>query len=155
FNSQIDQQGPRFASSGLGLRLAQAYQGGTNSLFALDLHQLISSMPKGKPQDRIMLERSGFADVRYLVAESRISAEGTANQAELTFDGPRHGMASWIGAPAPMGALDFVSPGAAMVGDVMLKNPAQIFDEVREITGEASLPQMEAQLKVNLKQDIL
>jgi type II secretory pathway pseudopilin PulG len=57
-----------------------------------------------------------------------------------------------------MGGLDFVSSNAAIAGDLMLKDPSLIFDDLREIMGEsafASLPQMEAQLNVNLKQDLL
>ena len=105
-----------------------------------------------------MLEKSGFADVNYLVARSTMSAEGSTNQGEVTFNGPRRGIASWVAAPAPMGALDFMSTHPASAMDVMLKSPAQVFDELREMMGPsafADLPQMEAQLNVNLRQDIL
>ncbi len=159
FNSQIEQGGPAFTSNALGQRLAQAYQQrGVNSLVGLDLHRLIGLIPLSKPQDRIMLEKTGFADVNYLVTENTMSAEKSANTGEVTFNGPRRGIASWIAAPAPLGGLDFVSTHAAMAGDVMLKSPAQIFDDLRDIMGEAAfanLPQMEAQFKVNLKRDVL
>lgn len=158
FNSQIDQGGPRFTSNPLGRRLAQSYQTGTNTVLGLDLHKLVNLIPVTKPQDRIMLEKTGFADVKYLVSESTMSASGSANRGEVVFNGPRHGMASWIAAPRPMGGLDFVSANAASAGDVMLKSPAQIFDDLRDIMGDAafaSLPQMEAQLNVNLKRDLL
>jgi type IV pilus assembly protein PilA len=158
FNAQIDRGGATFASSALGQRLTQAYQGGASSLFAVDLRQVISLVSKGNPQARTILEKTGFADIKYLLGESTISADGAANRGELTFNGPRHGVASWVAAPGPMGGLDFVSANPSQAGDVLLKSPAQIFDDLRDIMGEAafaSLPQMEAQLNVNLKQDLL
>ncbi|MGZ4860190.1 MAG: hypothetical protein ACXV8M_11590, partial [Candidatus Angelobacter sp.] len=157
FNAQID-QGPRFISRTLGQRVAQSYQGGTNTIFGIDLHKVVGLAAQSKPQNREMLEKMGFADANYLVTENRISGGRSENKMELTFNGPRRGVASWIAAAAPMGALDFVSSKAAMVGDLMLKDPAQIFDDLRLIMGNgafASLPQMEDQLNVNLKQDLL
>lgn len=158
FSSQIDDHGPRFASSALGQRLAQEYQGGASSLIGLDLHKLIGLIPLTKPQDKVMLEKTGFGDVNYLVASATMSAARSSNQSELTFTGPRHGIASWIAAPKPMHGLDFVSPHAAFAADLILKSPLQIFDDLRDLVGEtafASLPQMEAQFNVNLKRDLL
>jgi type IV pilus assembly protein PilA len=157
-NAQLDSSGPRFTSNPLGQRVAQSYQGGTNSVIGIDLHKVIGLIPQTKPQDREYLQKSGFADVKYLVTENRMSAGRSANQMELAFNGPRHGIASWIAAPARMGGLDFISSQAAMAGDIMLKSPAQILDDVVEIAGSqalAALPQMEAQFNVNLKQDLL
>src|SRR5262245_5160799 len=157
FSSQIDDHSLRFASSALGQRLAQAYQEGANSVIGLDLHKLVGLIPLTKPQDKAMLEKTGFGDVNYLVASYTMSAARSTNQSELTFNGPRHGIASWIAAPKPMGGLDFVSTHAAVAADLILKSPSQIFDDLRDLMGDAafaSLPQMEAQLNVNLKRDL-
>ena len=157
-NAQLDSSGPRLTSNPMGQRVAQSYQGGTNSVIAVDLHKVIGLIPQNKPQDRENLEKTGFADVKYLVTENKIEGGRSANQMELAFNGPRRGIASWIAAPAPMGGLDFVSSKAAIAGDLMLKNPVQIFDDLVEIVGRgplANLPEMEAQLNVNLKQDLL
>jgi len=157
FNAQLDDSSPRFISTALGQRVAQSYQGGTNSVIGIDLQKIIG-LAADKPQSQIMLEKTGFADAKYLVTENRISAGRSANQMELTFNGPRRGVASWIAGARPMGGLDFMSSKAAIAGDIMLKDPALIFDDLREIMGDgafASLPQMEAQLGVNLKQDLL
>jgi hypothetical protein len=158
FSSQIDDHGPRFASSALGQRLAQAYQEGANSVIGLDLHKLIGLIPLTKPQDKAMLEKTGFGDVNYLVASYTMSAARSTNQSELTFNGPRRGIASWIAAPKTMGGLDFVSTHPAFAADLILKSPPQIFDDLRDLMGEtafASLPQMEAQFNINLKRDLL
>lgn len=158
FNSRIDQSGPGLTSTALGQRLARSYQGGASAVLGLDLHKLVGLIPVTKPQDREMLEKTGFADVSYLVSESTISSGGSASRFELSFQGPRHGIASWIAAPAPMDGLDFVSSHPALVAAMILKSPAQMFDDLREILGDsafASLHHMEEQLNLNLKQDIL
>ena len=157
-NNQIDQGGAKFISGSLGQRVAQSYQGGANTVFGIDLHKVLGLAEESKPQSRGMLEKTGFSGVNYLVTENRIRGSRSENKMELTFNGPRRGVASWIAAAAPMGGLDFVSSKAAMAGDIMLKDPAQIFDDLRLIMGDgafAMLPQMEAQLNVNLKQDLL
>ena len=158
FTAQLDDSSPRFISSPLGQRVAQSYQGGTNSVVGVDLHKVIDLVPQSKPQNREMLQKTGFDDANYLVTENTIKGGRSSNKMELTFNGPRRGVASWIAAAGPMGGLDFVSSNAAIAGDLMLKDPSLIFDDLREIMGEsafASLPQMEAQLNVNLKQDLL
>jgi hypothetical protein len=157
FNAQLDDTSPRFTSTALGQRVAQSYQGGTNSVIGIDLQKIIGWATQDKPQNPI-LEKTGFADAKYLVTENRISAGRSANQMELVFNGPRHGVASWIAGARPMGGLAFISNNAAIAGDLMLKDPSLIFDDLREIMGDgafASLPQMEEQLGVNLKQDLL
>ena len=42
--------------------------------------------------------------------------EEARTEALLAFDGPPRGIASWLAAPAPMGALDFISPTAQCLG---------------------------------------
>jgi type II secretory pathway pseudopilin PulG len=158
FNSQIDEAGSKFASSRLGERVAQAYKGGTNSVVGVDLRKVMSMLPSGRQQERITLERSGLADLDYLILQNSTSAKGSANDAELVFSRPRRGIASWLAEPGPMGGLDFVSAHAASAGDVILKNPAHIFDDLQDITGEsgfAGLKQMEIQLNLSLKYDLL
>ncbi len=158
FNSQVEQGGSKLVSAPLGQKLAQSYQSGAGTLLAVDLQKMIGLMPPNKIQERMMLEKSGFSDVLYLVGENKLVNGTSTNHAELTFTGPRRGIASWIAASGPLGAMDFFSSAAASVVDMRLKSPVLIFDDLREIAGDAafaSLPQMEEQLGVNLKQDVL
>src|SRR5208282_3699484 len=66
-----------------------------------------------------------------------------------------------LAAPGPLGSLDFVSPKAILAGTVVLTSPAQIFDDVKELTGAsgagafATLGQSEQALKLSLKEDLL
>lgn len=158
FNTQLDKGGSSFASSGLGKRLAQSYQSGTNTVFGLDTHRLMDLIPENQAQAKMILGQTGFGDATYAIMDSRLAGQKTTTQMELDFSGPRHGVASWIAPPTQLGALDFVSPKSAVAEVFKLKRLDQIFDDIVAIAGPAalaSLPQMEAQLNINLKQDIL
>ena len=158
FNAQLNSSGSSFASTGLGKRLAQSYQSGTNSVGGVDVQQLMGLIPENPPQSRMMLEKTGFADARYAMMESHLASGRAEAKMELVFGGPRRGVASWLSTPAPLGALGFMSPKASMGEVFKFKSPDQMFDDIAEIAGPgalAMLPQMEAQLNINLKQDIL
>jgi hypothetical protein len=158
FNAQLDKGGSSFASSALGKRLAQSYQAGTNTIFGVDTHRLMRLIPENQVQATALLEKTGFGDANYAIMDSRLSGERANTQMELAFNGSRRGVASWIATPTQLGALDFVSAKSAVAEVFRLKGPAQIFDDIVEIAGPgalAMLPQMEAQMNINLKQDVL
>jgi hypothetical protein len=162
FNARLDMalkdKGSReFASTPFGQRLAQAYEGGVTEVGAADLEKILQQVPTGNDQNRKTLQLSGFGDVKYLVWEHK-SAGG---QMELSFTGPRHGAASWLASPGPLGSLDFVSPKAVTAASVRLKSPALVLDDLEELASvsnpnaHAMLAQMEQGLKLGLKDDLL
>jgi type IV pilus assembly protein PilA len=161
FNAQLDKNGGNFISTPFGQRLEQAYQGGAGILAGVDLQKIISQFPQGHKKDQLLFQRTGFADLKYLIWEHKDVAGQAASQAELTFTGPRHGVASWLAAPARVGGLDFVSPKAAAVSALVLKSPAQIFEELKDLVDStnpgafANLAQAEAGLQISLKGDLL
>jgi hypothetical protein len=81
--------------------------------------------------------------------------------AELSFNGPRRGVASWLAKPASLGSLDFVSPKAAFATTVVLANLSKIFDEIKDIAGPsganafAGIAGGEKALNLSLKEDLL
>jgi len=159
-NAQLDKGGASFAASGLGKRITQSYQTGTSTVFGADLQKLIALIPadrKGAQMTEI-LDKAGFGNAKYAVMESKGQGKTSTTEMEIAFNGPRHGIASWLAASAPLGSLDFMSPKAGIVEAFKLKPPAQMFDDIVEMAGPMafrSLPDMEAQFNVNLKQDIL
>lgn len=161
FNSRLDQGSHEFASNPFSQRVTQAYDGGVTVVAAADLQRLLKQLPIKTSQDQAMFQRSGFAEAKYLVWEHNNVAGQSASQIELSFTGPRRGVASWLAAPGPLGGLDFISPHTMLAGAVLLKNPAEIFDDIRDLASASnpkafsSIEQMEQALKLSLKEDIL
>ena len=159
-NSQLDKKSGTFASTPFGQRMLQAYQGGAGIVFGMDLQKILDEMPKKQDKDLMALQRAGFMDLKYLVWEHKDAGSESTTQTELSFTGPRRGVASWLANPAPLGGLDFVSPKAAMVIALVLKNPAEMFEDVRELASASNpdaltpLVMAEGQLQVNFKQDL-
>ena len=161
FNARLEKGGGGLAATPFGQRVVQAYQGGVTILAAADVHKILEQVPPGTKQAQTTFERSGFADMKYVVWEHKELAGQAASEAELSFGAPRHGAASWLAKPAPLGSLEFVSPKAMLAGTVVLTSPAQIFDDLKDLmsisdpNAFASLAQMEQVLKLSLKEDLL
>jgi hypothetical protein len=161
FNTFLDAKTTEFASTPFGQRLTEAYQGGTSTLAAADLHTLMNLIPPGTEQNQKMLDHTGFRDAKYVVWNYRHKTQGSTSQMELSFVGPRHGIASWLAAPAPLGSLDFVSPQATVVSSMHLKNLAEIYDDIKDMSSDsnpnalASATQMEKATHISFKDDLL
>ena len=76
-------------------------------------------MPLDKQQN-VAFQQSGFADVKYLVWESRRVDGKPVSQFELSFNAPRRGAAAWLANSRPLNSLDFVSPDAILAWPVLL-----------------------------------
>ncbi len=161
FNARLQQSSPAFGPTPFGQRVAQAYDGGTTVVAAADLRKILQQIPTSNDPRQMAFQRSGFAEMKYLVWEHKTTAGEAVSQAELSFTGPRHGAASWLAAPAPLGSLDFVSPKVIAAGAVRLKNLGEIFDDVQDLATAsnpgafAMLGQMEQGMGLNLKNDLL
>ena len=77
----------------------------------------------------------GFDNLRFVVAESKTSAASPLNTASFTFSSARHGLASWLAAPGPMGSLDFVSPQASFATAFVTRDPRQLLSELLAAVG--------------------
>ena len=160
-NSQLDKNHSSFASTAFGQRMVQAYSGGAGVVFGADLQKILAALPQKNDKELMAFQNAGFADMKYLVWEHKDVAGRSTSQAELSFTGPRRGVASWLAKPAALGGLDFVSPKSPMVIALELKNPAEIFEDLREMATAtnpdafAPLVMAEGQLQINIKQDLL
>jgi hypothetical protein len=158
FNSKLDHSAREFASTPFAQRILHSYNDGVTVLGAADLHTIIGRIPATKAPNAAIFQQSGFADMQYLVWEHKTVAGQSLSQAELSFTGPRHGIASWLGAPISPASLDFVSPKAIFAATLVLNHPAQIFDDVRELSSSnpmasAQLSQMEQALGISFRDD--
>jgi hypothetical protein len=152
---------PTFEGTQLHTRLAQAYAEGVSWLLGVDAGALMShGSAQTDPQGREMLERLGLLDVTTLVVERHRVDDKVIVNAELDFDGPRRGMASWLDAPSPMGSLEFFSPDAGLASAVVAKDSAVMFDElfaaVASVDPNATneLQALEDQLGFDLRADL-
>jgi hypothetical protein len=161
FQARLEHPGRSLATTQFGQRIRQVYDAGTSIVAAGDLHAILGQIPHDKGPNQALFEHSGFADMKYAVWEYRSVPGQPATQMELSFTGPRYGIASWLAAPAPLGSLGFVSPKPAMAIALVLKDPAQIYDELKEFATAsnpnafAGLEQMERATKLSLKEHLL
>ena len=160
FNASLDRSAREFAPTPFGQRVVKAYGGGATSLIAADLHRILALILLLHPDTRKGLESTGFADVKYALLAHNIVAGHSLSQAELSFIGPRHGVAAWLASPAPLRSLDFVSPQALLVSSVLLASPPRIFDDVKALVTASSpnafnsITQLEQGLNLSLRDDL-
>lgn len=160
FNARLDRSNSDFASAPFGKRILQAYNGGVTLLAAADLQKILTLAPPTLNQNP-SFERSGFADLQYLVFEHQTISGQSINSTDLSFSSPRRSVAAWLAKPAPLGGLDFVSPNALFVTSFILANPVQTFDDVKSLTASpgsnpfAALDLFEKSFKLSAKDDLL
>jgi type II secretory pathway pseudopilin PulG len=128
-------------------------------LAAADLQRILAQPSPATKQDAAF-QRSGFADMKYLIWEHKGEGAQAVSQAELSFTGPRRGSAAWLGKSRPLPSLDFVSPKALAAITLVLANPAQMFDDIKQLAGPSSDPFAaiaggEKALNLSLKDDLL
>jgi hypothetical protein len=158
-----------FATSPFRAQIDRAYAQGAQYLGAVDLETIFSRVvaehaaaDDAEHAGRV-LELSGFQNARYLVVERKHSHDERAQtSAELTFEGERQGMAAWLAAPGPMGALDFISPDATLVSAFLMEDPAVMLDQILGVVraedgedAERGLAEAEAELGLSLRDDLV
>jgi hypothetical protein len=148
-----------FAATPFGQRISQAFREGTGILFGVDLQTFIRE-EASHAKDTTVLNRVGGDGVRYLIAEQKSFNGTTQHSAVLNFAGSRHGLASWLGAPGPMGGLSYVSSRAQFAASIITKDPRQMIEEFFSFA-EAHGPNARAELDriqqlagVDFRQDI-
>ena len=153
------QAAPGLDRTPFGARIAEAYGDGVGLLFAADLQRISARMAAGGPDERRdrALHNAGIDGLRYLVFERKQMGEAVRTEALLAFDGAPRGIASWLAAPAPMGALDFVSPSAQVAAAFVAKSPALIFDDLVSLGApgaNSDLASLESKLDLHVREDL-
>ncbi len=152
-----------FAKSAFYARIAEAYRGGVTWVVAADLETVMAraaAQPKPK-STRQGLRFTGIDEVRYLIAVRKETAGKAENRATLAFAGPRHGMAAWLSPPAPMRAVELISPDASFAAAFLIKSPSLLVDELVAMIAvgrpnfERELAAVETLVGVNVRQDLI
>jgi type IV pilus assembly protein PilA len=161
FAERLDKKSGELSSAPFGQRVAKAYEGGTTVLAAADLQKIISKTATGNASNDQSLKQTGFGDAKYAVWQHTGAGSAEMSKGELSFTGPRHGAASWLGKPRSLNSLDFVSPNTIVAITIGLKDPAKIYDEAKEMAEStksntfAMVPMLEQGLKFSLRDDVL
>jgi hypothetical protein len=158
-SAQLDAGATLFAGTDFGQRIATVYSRGAETLVAANLGQILNSSHT-QQADSKALRNSGFNDIKYLIASRGESSSQGDNRITLEFNGQRHGIASWLAAPAPMGSLDYVSSNAGAAVSFVAKQPALMLDDIFSTIGASnpnfsqSLAQTNSELGLNLRDDL-
>ncbi|HEY1578825.1 MAG TPA: FecR domain-containing protein [Terracidiphilus sp.] len=162
-DAQLNAGASGFATSDFGQQITAAYNRGAGIILAANLQEMMMEAAEhgrgpGKKGDAF-LAQSGIGGVRYLIAEHREVNGATDNHLNLEFAGNRQRVASWLGAPAAVGSLDFVSPNAALVFAGVTKDPASIVDDMTammsaEKNGTDELNKAQTELGIDIRNDL-
>lgn len=156
--SVVDGAHNPFVGSAFYERLAETYRQGAEIFVGGDVASALdASMSEGE-ETLVALERSGFTDVQHLMVEQKRLGATTHHSASLTFSAARRGIASWLAAPAPMGALDFISPDAQVVTAVVFEDPVKLLDDIEAMIGDDTgfgqgLEELEREHGIDLRDD--
>lgn len=122
-------RGTGFAASPFYDRIAAAYQQGVSVLVAADVRSIVAQA-QAEHGGGEWMQQLGVSNLAYFVATQQVSSAGTADHATLSFADARTGIASWLGPPAAMGALAYISPRPQMAVAAEIKQPSAIVGDV-------------------------
>jgi hypothetical protein len=158
-NAQLDSRATVFAATDFGKRIADVYSQGTETLFAANIGQILR-VTQTQQHDSKALQNSGFGDIKYLIATRGEASRRGDNRITLEFNGQRHGIASWLAPPAPMGSLDYVSANAGGAVSFVVKQPALMLDDLFTTFGASNpnfkqdLAQANSELGLDIRNDL-
>lgn len=146
------------AGSSFAMELAARYREGVAWLGAVDLsfHQSLLT----KPDDRRAMRALGLDRARFLVVEQKTTDLGDLSLGTVSFDGRRSGVASWLAAPGPLGAAEYISSNAIVAGAAATREPQQAFEQLLRSLGDDSeladaLRELERETGVRFQDDIV
>ncbi|MBA3440835.1 MAG: FecR domain-containing protein [Pyrinomonadaceae bacterium] len=129
----------RFPDASFYKHIAELYREGAGLIVAADLQKIVAhSMrerddPSADARHKSVGEASrqlGLLNLQHFIVEMKETNGKTNNRAVLTFDEPHRGVASWLAAPGPMGALEFISPDANMVTAFVVREPSALVNDL-------------------------
>ncbi len=125
----------RFAVSSFHQRIADIYKDGAGLVVAADLEKIVAKVAAKDTTPEAAshiegLKQLGVMNLRDFVLEQKEVGGKTLSRAALTFAESDHGIPSWLAAPGPMGALDFISPNANVATAFVVKQPARLVDDM-------------------------
>lgn len=139
--------------------IAELYEEGVDIVVAADLGGVMTAAMAERPEAEVgSFERLGILDAKHVLVEQKRLGDKTHHRASVTFSEARSGLASWLAAPAPMGALDYISPEAQLVAAVVFKDPVKLMEDlyglIEDQGGLSLLGDFEQRHSFSLKDDV-
>ncbi len=156
----------KFKSTPFYASIASIYRDGAGLIVAADLEKIVpraveqETKNDGGEQRLEAYKKLGLLDLKYFIAEQKEKSGKTQSRAMLTFNQTRRGVAAWLAAPGPMGALEFISPDANVATAFVVENPIALVDDLLgfiETTKPGlrqQLTQLESKHGINVRNDI-
>ena len=122
-----------FTANPFHARISDIYREGAGLLIAADLERLIVpalEADHNSADETAFARQIGFDNLRYFIVEVKEKDGRPSNRAIVSFRQNDHGITSWLATPGPMGALEFISPKAALVSAFVVKEPTAIVDDL-------------------------
>lgn len=120
-----------FTATTFRARIAQEYQDGAGWLFAADLGGFLAEQETDPEAEAL-----GIHDLQHFIVNRREVDNRADTRAALTFSQQRRGVASWMAAPAAMGALQFISPDANLAAAFIVRQPMSLVDDLLNVSPE-------------------
>ena len=120
----------QYAEGSFRSRIADIYREGAGFIIAADLQRFIAQSKGDDAKTNAALDKLGITNLKYFIAEMKEDQGKSFNRAVLSFSDTSHGIASWLAAPGPMGALEFISPDASVVAAFVVKEPVALVDDL-------------------------
>jgi hypothetical protein len=142
--------------------LSAAYREGVGLLVAADLEKVVGNVA-AKEKDAKKVE--GYKQLgllnfkRFMVGQKDLNGK-TESRAQLTFSDNKTGIPSWLAAPGPVGALNFVGPEANVAAAFVVAQPSAMVDELLKVMATAApdargdLDRAQREHGINISQDL-
>ena len=149
----------QYADGSFKSRIAELYHDGAGFIIAADLQRFIAQSKGSDTKTNTALDRLGITNLKYFIAEMKEDQGKSFNRAVLSFGDSSHGIASWLAAPGPMGALEFISPDANVVAAFVVKEPVALVDDLMSTLNAVDpkfsehLGEFQSQTGLNIRED--
>lgn len=128
-SAQLKASAKPFAAKPFHAHIASLYKDGAGLIVAADLERMfVQTMSKQKEANA--MQQLGLLNLRYFVVELKEKDGKPYNRAVVSYKEDQHGVTSWLAAPGPMGALEFISPDANVVAAFVVKEPTALVDDL-------------------------
>src|SRR5262249_36110143 len=125
-----------FASTPFYAQIANLYRDGAGLVIAADLDRIVMRSLR-QDKDAAAAQQLGVTNLRYFIVEVKEKDGKPYNRAVVSFRENQRGITSWLAAPGPMGALEFISPNANLVAAFVVKDPTALVDDLFETLQKA------------------